>query len=235
MSSLWDRLTVAEGQARLRGTGERKVEDVVSCLEAGDLPESLGLAPADLLAVLAFEALGGPGSPGPSLVQRPPRRPRLEKVLREEALSKLLPGSSRPARLSLAAALLQIHDFWDSSHEAAQAADDLGENRFSAYWHGIAHRREPDPGNASYWFRRVGRHEIFGALAQSARPIFEDRGDDRWASRLIGQGGWNPSAMIDLCTGALAGSPDETLARSLQRLEMQILMDHTARSVWPEA
>ena len=37
------------------------------------------------------------------------------------------------------------------------------------------------------------------------------------------QGGWNPSAMIDLCTGARAGSPEETLARRLQRLEMQLL------------
>ena len=85
----------------------------------------------------------GPGSSGCCRSRRGPRSSR---------------GPSDGLRLALAAGLLQIHDFWDASHEAAQEADDLGERDFSAYWHGIAHRREPDAGNASYWFRRVGRH-----------------------------------------------------------------------------
>jgi hypothetical protein len=33
--------------------------------------------------------------------------------------------------------------------------------------------------------------------------------------------------MIDLCTGARPGSDQETLARRLQRLEMQLLLDAT--------
>ena len=72
--------------------------------------------------------------------------------------SRCFPGTPHRPRLALAAGLLQIHDFWDASHDAAQRADDQGEREFSAYWHGIAHRREPDAGNAAYWFRRVGRH-----------------------------------------------------------------------------
>jgi hypothetical protein len=225
MSSLRDRLAAIGG--------EPAAAEVVRRLEAGERMESLGLAPADLIAALAFDALGGPESLGPALVQRPPRRPRLGQVLREESIARLLPGSSRPARLALAAALLQIHDFWDASHEAAQLADDLGEDRFSAYWHGIAHRREPDPGNASYWFRRVGRHGIFGKLARAARPILDAHGDARCTSRLIGQGDWDASAMIDLCTRTGAGTPEEALARKLQRLEMELLLDETARVAVP--
>jgi hypothetical protein len=225
MSSPWDRPTGLGG--------EPGASEILARIESGEETGSLGLAPADLIAVLAFDALGGPESPGPALVQCRPRRPGLESFLKEESLAKLLPASSRPARLALAVALLQIHDFWNASHEAAQLADDLGENRFSAYWHGIAHRREPDPGNASYWFRRVGRHAVFTPLAQAARPVLEEHGGEGWTTRLITRGTWNPSAMIDLCSGAQAGTTEETLARRLQRLEMQILLRETARGIVP--
>jgi hypothetical protein len=148
--------------------------------------------------------------------------------LNETAVGQLYPGASRPARLALAAGLLQIHDFWEASHEAAQVADDLGERSFSAYWHGIAHRREPDPGNAAYWFRKVGRHPLFPALHEAARPLLELHGDHHLTERLLGQGGWTPSAMIDLCTESRPGTPNEALARRLQRLEMQLLLDAAA-------
>jgi len=39
--------------------------------------------------------------------------------------------------------------------------------------------------------------------------------------------------MIDLCSGAQAGTTEETLARRLQRLEMQILLRETARGIVP--
>ena len=41
--------------------------------------------------------------------------------------------------------------------------------------------------------------------------------------------------MIDLCTGARPGTPDELLARRLQRLEMQILLDATVAAVGTRA
>jgi hypothetical protein len=233
MGSLWERLTVDGAEARLRGGCELAVAEIVERLEAAGAAGCSDLAAADLLASLAFAALGGHDALGPPLNQQAPPRPRLETALEEPALAALLAGSSRPARLALAAGLLQIHDFWDSSHEAAQAADDTGERRFSAYWHGIGHRREPDAGNAAYWFRRVGRHAVSGLLAQAARPILRAYGDDRWTARLAGQAGWDHLAMIDLCTGAGPGSQEEALARRLQRLEMQLLLDATARSIMP--
>jgi hypothetical protein len=227
MGSLWERLNGVGGEARLRGGSALPVAEIIGRLEAGESAGINELAAADLLASLAFAALGGDDALGPALIQQAPARPRLKTALEEPAVAKLLPGASRPARLALAAGLLQIHDFWDSSHEAAQAADDLGERGFSAYWHGIAHRREPDAGNAAYWFRRVGRHAVSGPLAQAARPILERHGDNRWTARLVGGDAWNSQAMIDLCTGARPGSDQETLARRLQRLEMQLLLDAT--------
>jgi hypothetical protein len=184
--------------------------------------------------MLVEAALGDSEGLGPALVQGPPAHPRLADALSHQALSKLFPSSPRPAILALSAGLLQMYDFWEASHTAAQEADDLGETQFSAYWHGIAHRREPDASNAAYWFRRVGRHPLLPALARAARPILEDHGDPRLDSQLTSKGAWNTMAMIDLCTGAKAGTPQERLARRLQRLEMQMLLEATAAAVASE-
>src|SRR5207302_1768210 len=152
-------------------------------------------------------------------------------ALGEDAMSRLLPGASRQSRLALAAGLLQIHDFWEDSHEAAQQADDLGERSFSAYWHGIAHRREPDVGNAAYWFRRMGRHPVFHLLAGAWEPLVGEAGGE--ASRLIRQGAWDPFAFVGYCDTAKAGSAEEDLARRIQRTEMILLLDATARGTSP--
>jgi hypothetical protein len=124
--------------------------------------------------------------------------------------------------------LLQIHDFWEASHEAAQQAGDLGESSFSAYWHGLAHRREPDAGNAAYWFRRVGRHSLYTQLAEAAIPVLAN---SALADRVVRKGAWDPHAFIDACTSARHGHEEERLARRLQRLEMAILLDATAGAV----
>ena len=128
--------------------------------------------------------------------------------------------------------MLQMYDFWDASHTAAQEAEDLGERSFSPYWHGIAHRREPDPGNAAYWFRRIGRHPLLVPLAAAARPILDAHGDPALTSRLLPQGAWNSSAFIDLCTGSRSGKAAE-LARSLQKIELRIVLEATAAAVLP--
>jgi hypothetical protein len=207
--------------------------DLLARLQAGEKPaeacRALGLGPGECVAALARAALGS-DDPGdwPPLVQEAPHWPALAGSLGEEAIAGLYPQATRPARLALAAGLLQIHDFWDASHHAAQQADDLGERGFSAYWHGIAHRREPDAGNAAYWFHRVGRHPLFGRLATDARPLLEAHGDGALSRSLLAGGTWNPQAMIDLCTAARAGSDRALLALKLQRLEMQLLLDATA-------
>ena len=220
----------ADGRPTLAATGV-PVAEALRRLEAGEAPAAVfGPHALDLAAALAFTALGGEDSLGLPLVRKRPEHPGLIAAASETALAGLLPGAPRPVRLALAAGLLQILDAWDASHEAAQEGDDRGEHRFSPYWHGIAHRREPDPGNASYWFRRVGRHEMFAGLADDARDLFRDEDDRRIAARVVGSGAWDASAMIELASRARPGSREEAVARRLQRLEMARLLDATAEA-----
>jgi hypothetical protein len=201
------------------------VAEVIDRLEGGTAPAQvaaeLSLEAIDVVAALAYDALGDEESEGLTLVQTAPRRPKLESALGEKGLAQLWRHGTQPTVLALAAGLLQIHDFWDASHNAAQTADDLGEKSVSAYWHGIGHRREPDAGNATYWFRRVGRHSLFPKLARAAAPLIQSI-DPSFKQTLIPAGGWDPFAFIDLCTRR--GSGSESLARKLQRLEMLLLL-----------
>jgi hypothetical protein len=230
MGVLGDRLIADGNRQRLRSEGST-VSEIIARLDAGELPVAViasgALAPADIVAALASDALGGDDSPGLPLVRAKPLAPRMERALSERAWAEVFPGAANRSRLALAAGLLQVYDFWDASHEAAQQADDLGERDFSAYWHGLAHRREPDPANASYWFRRVGRHPLFAPMAEAARPLLDLHGDASLNARLISGGTWNASAMIDLCTEARPGTPREAIARRLQRLEMWLLLEAT--------
>jgi hypothetical protein len=204
-------------------------------LEAGEAAvqvcQALNLSPAEFLAALGRTAFASDDPDDwPGLVQSQPNRPWLAGALGESACAGLFPRAPRAARLALAAGLLQIHDFWDASHQAAQQADDLGERGFSAYWHGIAHRREPDAGNAAYWFRRVGRHPVFAQLAQELPPLFAEAVAPLNARLNDYTPVWNPFTFIDFCTSARPG-PEAALALKLQRLEMTLLLDATLRSV----
>jgi hypothetical protein len=210
--------------------------EVLDRLNAGAGPaqvcRDLSLDPAGCAAALGRAALGSDDpADWPALTQSRPRRPWLAPALGPEACAELFPGAAQPARLALAAGLLQIHDFWDASHQAAQQADDLGERAFSAYWHGIAHRREPDAGNATYWFRRVGRHPLFGRLIQEARPLLEAHQAELPPALSKSTTAWDPFAIIDLCTSARAGSARAALALELQRLEMSLLLEATVEGV----
>lgn len=220
---------------RIEQPDAAELAEVERRLDAGDSPRSIGeglhLAPGELIATVAALGLGPSDSDGPPLVQRDAPRPGWRAALAEPALAELLPDAARPARLPLVAGLLLVHDFWEPSHNAAQEADDLGERDFSAYWHGIAHRREPDPANAGYWFRRVGRHSLFGPLGLVARKLVEAQNDPApGAERLVRGGAWDPVAYIEFCRSVRKGSPAEGLARRLQRLEMAMLLDRTAEA-----
>lgn len=231
MSGVSDRIVNAEGGPITR-RGSVPVSEVIARLRAGEAPagvmEHLGLDLGEFVAALAFEGLGPEGSAGVGLIQGPPRHPWIREALEEPAWSALLPRSPRPGRLALAAGLLQAHDHWDASHEAAQQADDLGERSVAAYWHGIAHRREPDSGNASYWFRRVGRHALLAPLGEQARRLTAAEGHSSLGDRLAPGSVWNPFAFIDYCADGRPADGDGSLARKLQRLEMVMLLDATA-------
>jgi hypothetical protein len=104
------------------------------------------------------------------------------------------------------AGLWLLHDFLDESHRVSQDLDTAE----GSYWHAIMHRREPDPSNSKYWFRRVGSHPVVSQLAEQAALL-----------KLEYQ---TPVDFVDTCESVRdSHSPGEELAKRVQQLEWQLL------------
>lgn len=134
--------------------------------------------------------------------------------------------------IALKAGLLLWHDFLDESHQLAQSVEGEGINRAADYWHAIMHRREPDYSNSKYWYRRVGAHPIFPALARRAEVILSNSNlpeFSAWRNRLVAPDGWAPFAFVDLCQTCNEGQspPLARAARTIQLYEMQLLLSQT--------
>jgi len=115
-----------------------------------------------------------------------------------------------------------LHDFPEESHRISQAID----TPTGSYWHGIMHRREPDYSNARYWFRRVGTHPVFRALAESARQLAAEEQADGAALFLADRSDWDPLRFVDLCEMVAGGnSSSERLCRRVQHQEWWLLFD----------
>ena len=137
-------------------------------------------------------------------------------------MDELFPSAH--ARQAALAGLYLYFSCRDEAHEVAQA-DSSAEG---SYWHGILHRQEPDAENASYWFRRVGKHPVFPGLLQAAEAIGLAHPD----AGLHFAKAWDPFAFIDFCERASKqpGSICEQAALEIQRTEWQLLFDYCARS-----
>ncbi len=137
---------------------------------------------------------------------RPGTLAETELLLRLESFFEAnhTPESARPL---LRSAALLWHDHFDASHTLSQ---DI-ETHDGSWLHGIMHRREPDYGNAKYWFRRVGQHPAFPKLAGRT-----------------GRKTWDAFAFIDECEAAEQGNDAGTIAalRQIQAAEFDVLVKH---------
>jgi len=146
-----------------------------------------------------------------------------EEARRE--LRSLKPAALFPAHKEPEAPMAGLWLYFSCFEEAHRLIDDP-RTPDGIYWHAILHRQEPDDGNAAYWFRRLGKHPVFGALSEEARKILAARPN---AEFRVGQ--WDPYAFIAFCDRARRqpGTEQELAAMEIQRAEWQLLFDHCAR------
>jgi hypothetical protein len=144
------------------------------------------------------------------------------EALRGRSARELFPDSYAPE-----AALSGLWLYFSCFEESHALSQELASAEGS-YWHGILHRQEPDPGNAGYWFRRVGRHAIFPPLREQAEEIL--RSQPQRVEFSPGDS-WDPFGFIDFCEAARRrpGSAEEQAAREIQQAEWQLLFDFCAR------
>lgn len=138
------------------------------------------------------------------------------RQLLEVSPEALFPGArNSPAALS---GLLLLLGCWEESHRISQ---DISSPEGS-YWHGIAHRIEPDSSNSAYWFRQVGQHAIFPDVHRAAAAILQGS-DSGWQLK----SNWDPFLFIKWCDEARQdpGGPKERIALQIQKAEWRLLFD----------
>ena len=150
----------------------------------------------------------------------PPLGPGTPKAEFEQRIAKTAPETVRgSAIVSLGNADCCLAGIWlwngflDQSHELSQNVDTPEGN----WWHGIMHRREPDAGNAAYWFRRVGDHQLFSALGEKVREHAKQTElpvEAQWLSQCTD---WQPQQFIEACESA-RHDPNKIVCRVLREV-----------------
>ena len=143
-----------------------------------------------------------------------------------EALRGLTAAELFPVARAPEAALSGLWLYFSCFEEAHKIAQGIGTDD-GRYWHAIAHRQEPDAGNAAYWFARVGKHASYPAVADAAREV---------AARLPKAGftvgeEWDPLAFVKFCEEARRkpGTAALQAALEIQRAEWRVLFDYCGR------
>jgi hypothetical protein len=150
-------------------------------------------------------------------------------LLRQTEPDALFDGD-RPASADFAqcarSALFLYFSALDESHTISQSIP----SAMGSYLHAIMHRQEPDYSNSKYWFRRVGRHELFPTLREECARL-------RYRSELVenqlsSTPDWDPNWFIDQCEQAGNGKVPPDVVKdleSIQRLEWRLVFDYSYR------
>src|SRR5438552_16118608 len=151
-------------------------------------------------------------TPEPPELGPGPRKGVESEATLNRRLKELLGGTDWPEeRQQLVRALVLLwHDHLEAAHVIAQEI----ENADGAFVHGIMHRREPDYGNAAYWFRRVGKHPAFPEIARRAAKTLQRRAESNLIQKLTPAGEWDPFLFINACESA-ARNPSATAEKEL--------------------
>jgi hypothetical protein len=172
-------------------------------------PTAYAPALAELLQERRLPPLG-PGSPNAAA------RSRLQALTVERAFAPH-PVRDRDMASACLAGLYLYHDCLDESHTISQEIH----TPTGSYWHAIMHRREPDPDNSKYWWRRVGNHPVLEQLREQAPAL--------------GYKFTDPFAFVDFVERVRgSGSADEELARRVQKLEWELLFAWCFSRALPE-
>jgi hypothetical protein len=150
-------------------------------------------------------------------------------TIRETPAADLFDGDT-PASDDFAqcvrSALLLYYSALDESHTISQGIS----SSTGGYLHGIMHRQEPDYPNSKYWFRRIGRHELFPTLLAEAQQLrIVTSNIER---ELAPMSEWDPVWFIDHCEKAVSsGGPGGVTADlvAIQNLEWRLVFDYSYR------